>query len=120
MRILIVDDSPTIRDITASTLRSANYDVIEAEHGVAGLDVLRREPVDLIISDLHMYTMGGVEFVSKVRENPKHAATPILFLTTEEADDLKEVGREVGATGWMVKPFDPAELLKLVRDLADW
>ena len=117
MRVLIVDDSPTIRDITAATLKAAGYDVLEAEHGVDGLKALKGETVDLIISDLNMYNMGGFEFVSRVREKPEYEYTPILFLTTETSDEFKRIGCEVGATGWMVKPFDPGELIDTVRRL---
>jgi two-component system chemotaxis response regulator CheY len=117
MRVLVVDDSPTIRDITAATLRAANYDVLEANHGIEGLEVLKAEPVDMIISDLNMYNMGGFEFVYRVREMPDFAYTPILFLTTEDSEEFKQLGREVGATGWMVKPFEPNELIKVVKRL---
>jgi two-component system chemotaxis response regulator CheY len=119
MRILIVDDSPTIRDITSATLRDAHYEVIEASHGVEGLKLLETEEVDMIISDLNMYQMGGFEFVSRVRVNPKFTFTPILFLTTEDSEDCRQMGREVGATGWMLKPFEPSELIKVVNRLVN-
>lgn len=118
MKILVVDDSPTMRDITSSTLRAADYEVIEAEHGEEGLKALAGSPVDLIISDLNMYKMGGFEFVSRVRAMPQFEFTPVMFLTTEDSDDFKRVGREVGASGWMVKPFEPKELIKVVKRLA--
>ena len=117
MRILVVDDSPTMRDITSATLRAADFEVLEAEHGEEGLKVLKSERVDLIISDLNMYKMGGFEFVSRVRMLPEFEVTSIMFLTTEDSDDFKRVGREVGASGWMVKPFEPRELIKVVRRL---
>ena len=115
MRILAVDDSPTIRSVIAATLRSATHEVVEAENGRDALQVLERETVDLIISDLNMIVMDGFEFVSKVRENPAFEFTPILFLTTEAAEDMKQLGRELGATGWLLKPFDPVELINVVR-----
>lgn len=115
MRILAVDDSPTIRSVIAATLRSASYDVVEAENGREALQVLDSGAVDLIISDLNMIVMDGFEFVSKVRENPAFEFTPILFLTTEATEEMKQVGRELGATGWLLKPFDPVELVKVVR-----
>jgi two-component system, chemotaxis family, chemotaxis protein CheY len=118
MKILVVDDSPTMRDITSSTLRAADYEVIEAEHGEEGLKALACSSVDLIISDLNMYKMGGFEFVSRVRAMPQFEFTPVMFLTTEDSDDFKRVGREVGASGWMVKPFEPKELIKVVKRLA--
>ena len=118
MKILVVDDSPTMRDITSTTLRAADFEVLEAEHGEEGLKVLTGAEVDLIISDLNMYKMGGFEFVSRVRALPQYEYTPIMFLTTEDSEDFKRVGREVGASGWMVKPFEPKELIKVVKKLA--
>ena len=117
MRIIVVDDSPTMRDITASTLRSEGFDVLTAEHGEHALKVLEAETVDLVVSDLNMYQMGGFEFVVRLRENPDFEFTPVIFLTTENSDDFKEMGREVGASAWMVKPFEPAALVKLIRRL---
>jgi two-component system, chemotaxis family, chemotaxis protein CheY len=115
MRILAVDDSPTMRQMIAATLRSARYEVVEAENGREALQLLESETVDLIISDLNMIVMDGFEFASKVRENPAYEFMPILFLTTEAAEDMKQIGREIGATGWLLKPFDPVELIKVVR-----
>lgn len=117
MRILVVDDSPTMRDITAATLQAANHVVLRADHGAEGLEVLENEDVDLIITDLNMYVMGGLEFVTRVRQLPKFEYTPILFLTTEGSDEFKAIGREAGASGWVVKPFDPAELVRVVRQI---
>lgn len=117
MRILVVDDSPTMRDITSATLSAAKHQVVQADHGAEGLEMLDKEPVDLIITDLNMYVMGGLEFVTRVREMPEHEFTPILFLTTEGSDEFKAIGREAGATGWMVKPFDPKELLRVVNTI---
>jgi two-component system, chemotaxis family, chemotaxis protein CheY len=115
MRVLAVDDSPTIREMVAETLKSAEYEVLEAENGLEALELLRSEHVDLIISDLNMIIMDGFEFVTKVRENPNFEFTPILFLTTEASEDMKQIGREIGATGWLLKPFDPVNLIKVVR-----
>ena len=117
MRIIVVDDSPTMRDIAASTLRSEGFDVLTAEHGEHALKVLETEAVDLVVSDLNMYQMGGFEFVVRLRENPDYEFTPVIFLTTENSEDFKEMGREVGASAWMVKPFEPAALVKLIRRL---
>jgi len=115
MRVLAVDDSPTIREMVAETLKSADYEVLEAENGLEALELLREQHVDLIISDLNMIVMDGFEFVTKVRENPNFEFTPILFLTTEASEDMKQIGREIGATGWLLKPFDPMNLIKVVR-----
>lgn len=117
MRVLVVDDSPTMQDIISATLRSANYEVVNAEHGAEALKVLATETPDLIITDLNMYRMDGFEFVSRVRQTAEHEFTPILFLTTEGSEDFKQIGRDLGATGWMLKPFEPKELLRVVRSI---
>jgi two-component system chemotaxis response regulator CheY len=115
MRVLVVDDSPTMQDIISSTLKSAGLSVLQAEHGAEGLKVLNRETPDLIITDLNMYQMDGFEFVSRLRQLEEHEFTPVLFLTTEGADDMKKIGQDLGATGWIQKPFDPKELVRIVR-----
>ncbi len=115
MRILIVDDSPTVREILVKTLTMAKFDILVAEHGVNGLKILDTESVDLIISDVNMTVMGGFEFVTMVRERPEHEFTPILFLTTEDGADFRQIGREVGATGWLTKPVDPAKLVETIN-----
>ncbi len=116
MKILVVDDSPTVREILLKILRVAEYEVFEADNGVKGLKTLDTlDDVDLIISDVNMTVMGGFEFVTKVRENPKHEFTPILFLTTEDGSDFRQIGREVGATGWLTKPIDPLKLIATIK-----
>ena len=118
MLILTVDDSPTMQGLIADALEYAGFDTIAASNGVEGLKVLQGESnIDLIISDVNMTIMGGFEFVSKVREIPSFAYTPILFLTTEASQNFKDIGREVGATGWLTKPFNPDGLVKTVRRL---
>lgn len=98
-----------------ATLEAASYEVLCASHGIEGLEVLKTEAVDLIISDLNMINMGGFEFLDRLREQPEHQFTPFLFLTTEDSDEFRDMGRDAGATGWLCKPFDPAELIKVVR-----
>ena len=117
MRILCVDDSPTVQDMLAVTLRTAGFETLQAQNGVEGLKLLKTASVDLIITDVNMWLMGGFEFVSKVRQDPVHEFTPILFLTTEASEEFKQYGRDVGATGWLCKPFHPAELVKVVRQI---
>ncbi len=117
MNVLVVDDSPTMQNIISATLKSANFEVVQAEHGMAGLKELERTIPDLIITDLNMYQMDGFEFVSRVRRQPEHEFTPILFLTTEGSEDFKQIGRELGATGWVQKPFEPKELIRVVRSI---
>jgi len=118
MKILCVDDSPTIQEMLAATLTKAGWDIRQVENGKEALKFLEGESVDLIISDVNMTVMGGFEFVSKIRQHPAHQFTPILFLTTEDSEDFKQIGREVGATAWLCKPFDPADLIGVIRRIS--
>lgn len=113
-RILAVDDSPSIRKMVGFTLRSAGYEVVEAEDGQDGLEKARLGPVNLVLTDQNMPRMDGISLTKKLRENPKFKATPILILTTESSDQMKQAGRAAGATGWLVKPFDPAKLIEVI------
>jgi two-component system chemotaxis response regulator CheY len=117
MLVLVVDDSPTMQDIISMTLRSAELAVVQAEHGLDALKVLETTRPDLIITDLNMYKMDGFEFVSRVRGMTEHEFTPILFLTTENSEDMRQIGRDLGATGWIVKPSDPGELIRIVKSI---
>ncbi len=117
MRVLIVDDSPTMQDIVSMTLQSANFEVFRAEHGIEALAILDAADPDLIITDLNMYKMDGFEFVSRVRQRADYEFTPILFLTTESSEDMRQIGRDLGATGWLLKPFDPQELIRVVKSV---
>jgi two-component system chemotaxis response regulator CheY len=102
----------------AATLARAGWDILLAADGKAALELLQSETVDVIISDIDMTVMGGFEFVTKVRQDPAHQFTPILFLTTEDSEEFKEVGREIGATGWIGNPFDAAELIGVIRRIS--
>jgi two-component system, chemotaxis family, chemotaxis protein CheY len=113
-RILAVDDSKTMRDMVSFTLKGAGYEVLVADDGVNALNALVGQEVDLIITDVNMPNMNGIELVQKLRSDPRFRATPILILTTESDDGLKQQGRSAGATGWIVKPFVPEKLLKVV------
>lgn len=115
MKVLVVDDSPTMQDIISATLKAAGFEVVQAEHGAEGLELLKKEEPDLIITDLNMYQMDGFEFVSRVRKQVEHEFIPILFLTTESSEDMKQIGRDLGATGWLQKPFNPKELVRVVN-----
>lgn len=112
--ILAVDDSKTMRDMLQYTLSDAGYTVHLAEEGRQALSVLARENIDLVITDINMPVMNGIELVKSVRADPRARALPILILTTESGDNLKQEGRAAGATGWIVKPFVPDKLLKVV------
>lgn len=119
-RILTIDDSKTIRDMLMLTLAEAGFDVIQAVDGQDGLDVLAKEKdeVDVIITDINMPRMDGYEVIRNLRRDPTYKSKPILVLTTESDGDKKNLAREAGATGWMVKPFDPERLVATVRKVA--
>ena len=110
-KILIVDDSVSMRQMVGFTLRQGGYQVIEAEHGQDALNKLAGGVVDLIITDLNMPVMDGITLIQNVRKMPAMRSKPILMLTTEGLAGKKEQGKAAGATGWIVKPFDPDKLL---------
>ncbi len=114
--VLVVDDSETVRQVLQLTLNNAGFDVIEAEDGDDALAKLASAPaVDMLITDLNMPNMDGLELIQKIREDSKHRFTPIVMLTTESSEEKKRAGREAGASGWIVKPFKPEQLLKVVK-----
>ena len=117
-RILTIDDSKTIRDMLMLTLSDAGFDVLQAVDGQDGLDMLGDDRVDVIITDINMPRMDGYEVIRQLRKNAVHKATPILVLTTESDVDKRNLARDAGATGWMVKPFDPERLIATVRKVA--
>lgn len=112
--VLAVDDSKTIRDMVQFTLEHAGHKVTLAEDGEHATNLLGTAPYDLIITDVNMPKMDGFELVKHVRSNATHRGTPILVLTTESADELKLKAKQAGATGWIVKPFVPEKLLKVI------
>lgn len=114
-RIMAVDDSKTMRDMVGFTLRKAGFDVLEAEDGQRALSVLEKTKVDLVITDINMPNMDGITLVGRLRALAAFRSTPILILTTEGGDDKKAQGRAAGATGWIVKPFEPEKLLQVVN-----
>ena len=113
--ILAVDDSSSIRQMVSFTLKSAGYEVLEAIDGMDGLEKAKANQIDLVLTDQNMPRMDGLTLVRNLRATPKHRATPILILTTESTDEMKGQGRAAGATGWLVKPFDPQKLIAVVR-----
>lgn len=113
--VLTVDDSSSIRQMVAFTLKGAGYDVIEATDGQEGLDKAKMKTVDLVLTDQNMPRMDGLTLIRTLRGMPAYRAVPILMLTTESGDAMKAQGRAVGATGWLVKPFDPQKLLEVVK-----
>lgn len=114
-RILVVDDSASIRQVQRYVLSGAGYDVTEAVDGQDGLSKLQASPVNLIFTDLNMPNLDGVGFIKAVRASASHRLTPIVMVTTESADAKKQEGRAAGATGWIVKPFTPEQLLAVVK-----
>lgn len=113
--ILTVDDSRTIRDMLRLTLSGAGYRVVQAEDGVQGLEVLETEGVDVIITDINMPRLDGFGFIERVRADDRRRGIPILVLTTESTQVMKERARAAGATGWISKPFDPDHLTTALR-----
>ena len=113
--ILTVDDSLSIRQMVTFTLKSAGYEVLEAVDGMDGLEKAKANQIDLVLTDQNMPRMDGLTLVRSLRALPKHRTTPILILTTESTDEMKAQGRAAGATGWLVKPFDPQKLIAVVR-----
>ena len=109
--IMTVDDSTSMRQMVKATLLSAGYDVVEAADGQEALEYARDNPVDLVITDVNMPRMDGITLVSELRSLPAYRLTPVLLLTTESSMDKKMEGKKAGATGWIVKPFNPAQLL---------
>jgi two-component system, chemotaxis family, chemotaxis protein CheY len=117
--ILAVDDSASMRKIVGVTLRTAGYAVIEAGDGAEALEIARRNLVDLVLADVNMPNMDGISLIAALRALPGYELTPLLLLTTESSQERKLQGKQAGATGWMVKPFDPDQLLAtLARVLA--
>lgn len=116
--ILIVDDSSSLRTVVKLALVRAGYEVLEAGDGVQGLDVLEKAgKVNLIVSDVNMPNMDGITFVTHVKANPRHKFTPVIMLTTEGQDEKKNMGRAAGAKAWILKPFNPPQLLDAVSKL---
>ena len=113
--ILAVDDSASMRQMVSFTLKTAGYDVIEAEDGQEALEIAQDSAVDLVLTDVNMPVMDGIELVKNLRELSHYKFTPILILTTESASEKKSEGRNAGATGWLVKPFNPEQLLTTIK-----
>ncbi|MDG1750894.1 MAG: response regulator [Thalassotalea sp.] len=114
-KILVVDDSNSIRDMVCFTLKSAGYTAVEAKDGQEGLMKAQIDSFDLVISDVNMPNMDGITLCGELRKLPKFKFTPILMLTTESSGDMKLKGKAAGATGWLVKPFNPEKLLATIK-----
>ncbi|WP_078121892.1 response regulator [Thiosocius teredinicola] len=113
--ILAVDDSASMRQMVAFTLKGAGYDVVEAADGVEALNIAKSRSVNLVITDVNMPNMDGISLIKELRTLPSYKFTPLLMLTTESGADKKQQGKAAGATGWIVKPFNPDQLLNTVK-----
>ncbi len=113
--IMTVDDSASMRQMISFTLNSAGHDVIEVCDGKEALDLAHGKSVDVVIADVNMPNMDGITLVESLRGLPDYKFTPILMLTTESEEAKRQQGKTVGATGWIVKPFNPEQLLNIVN-----
>ncbi|MFP5228967.1 MAG: response regulator [Acidobacteriota bacterium] len=116
-QVLTVDDSASVRQMVSFTLRHAGYGVTEAGNGREGLSTARGQKFDLVITDLNMPEMDGIEMIAGLRQLPGYAYTPVLMLTTESQPEKKDAGRKAGATGWIVKPFQAEQLIAVIQKL---
>lgn len=114
-KILTVDDSKTMRQMLEVALTAAGFEVVQAGDGIEGLETLETTTPDVIVTDINMPRMDGFGFIEGVRTHERHRAIPILVLTTESDAEKKERARRAGATGWIVKPFDPAKLVSAIN-----
>lgn len=113
--ILVVDDSPTVRQQLRLCLENGGYQVVEAANGKLGLEAAERNTASLVISDINMPIMNGIDFIRELRKRPAYQKTPVFVLTTESGAGNAQLGKEAGATVWIVKPFKPEILLKGIQ-----
>ena len=118
-KILAADDSASMRQMVSFTLKGAGYEVVEASDGVEALQHAKTGKFDLVLSDVNMPNMDGIELVKNLRTIADYKFTPILMLTTESGTDKKMEGKQAGATGWIVKPFNPDQLLNTIKKVLD-
>ena len=114
-RIMTVDDSASVRQMICFTLKQAGHEVVEAKDGQDALEKLDSTPVSMLITDLNMPKIDGIELIKQVRSKPQYKFMPIIMLTTESQASKKQEGKAAGATGWIVKPFKPEQLLGVVK-----
>jgi len=115
--ILAADDSPSIQQMVRLTLEAEGHEVVTVGDGTEALDEMDTEQFDLVITDINMPQMGGFELIKKLRKIADYQVTPIICLTTESNNEYKRKGKEAGANGWIVKPFDPSALIKIINRL---
>ncbi len=114
-KIMTVDDSASVRQMVSFTLREDGYEVIEACDGVDALSKMENTTLNMIVTDLNMPNMDGIELIKKVRAGSANKFVPIILLTTESQESKKQEGKSAGATGWIVKPFKPEQLLAVIK-----
>lgn len=114
-RILAVDDSPSMRQLVRGTLAGAGYELTQRADGIEALEYAKEHSADLVLTDVNMPRMDGIALARELRALPEYQGIPILLLTTESSPELKKQAREAGVTGWIVKPFSPADLLASVK-----
>ena len=114
-KILAVEDSPSVRQLIKMTLLDYDYAVVDAKNGAEGMEQVEKGGIDLVITDVNMPVMGGMEFIRAFRAHPHGSGVPVLVLTTEFSDELKAEARAAGATGWLSKPFQQNQLIDAVR-----
>jgi two-component system chemotaxis response regulator CheY len=112
---LIIDDSAFIRQLVSFTIKDAGYDVLLAENGKDALEKINNKTIDMVITDLNMPEMDGITLIRELRGKVEYKFTPIVMLTTESQEAKKQEGRAAGASGWIVKPFTPAQLMNVVK-----
>ncbi len=113
--IMVVDDSTNVRQMVAFTIKNCGYEVIEAKDGQDALTKINGKTIDMIVTDLNMPNLDGIGLIKGVRAEPSHRFIPIIMLTTESQESKKVEGKQAGATGWIVKPFKPEQLVGVIR-----
>jgi len=116
-KIMVVDDSNAIRQSLIFTLKSSGYEVVEAANGVDALKLMKEHSIGLFISDVNMPEMDGITLLKKIKEDKDYKHTPVIMLTTEASGDMITEGKEAGAKAWMIKPFQPDQLVDAVKKL---
>lgn len=113
--ILTVDDSTSMRQMVCFTLTGAGHDVVESVDGVQALEIAKTRSFDMVVTDVNMPNMDGISLIKELRNLPAYKFIPILMLTTESGPEKKQEGKAAGATGWIVKPFEPEQLLSTIK-----
>jgi two-component system chemotaxis response regulator CheY len=113
--IMVVDDSTSIRQMVTFTIKNSGYDVVEAVDGQDALAKMSEQPVNMVVTDLNMPNLDGIGLIKNIRLDPAHKYIPVVMLTTESQEEKKQEGRQAGATGWIVKPFKPDQLIAVIR-----